>query len=139
MAVQNIHLVNGFVRQAFVNIVKESDLSVCGVVETWMKNKCEIMQGELFGTEWEWFGKGRIGRRGGGLGFMVRRELKPRIPKASTENILWLEFERGEKWYLAVVYLAPKVPVGDKLATLAELKSGIVEFTKTSGDGGFQL
>ena len=39
---QNIHLINRTVRQSFVNTVMKSDLSVCGVVESWLKDSSSI-------------------------------------------------------------------------------------------------
>jgi hypothetical protein len=86
------------------------------------------MEAELFGTEWAWFGKDRKGRPGGGIGFLVRKCLKPRMYKPSKlGSVLWLEFEHVEKWFVAVVYLVPKDSIGVKQVTLDELERDILE------------
>ena len=67
-----------------------------------------FMEAELEKSEWAWFGKERKGRRGGGLGFLVKKVLKPRIVRASKNcNLLWIEVATECKWFLAVVYLIP--------------------------------
>jgi hypothetical protein len=77
-----------------------------------------------------WIGKDRKGRRGGGVGFVVRKVLKPRVAMVSNNsNILWLEVEKGEKWYIAVVYLVPKEQGNTNDMTLMELQQGILRFT----------
>lgn len=77
MGVQNIHLATRLVRQSFVNTVIKSDLSVCGVVESWLKGSSGIMDAELFGTDWVWFGKERQGRTEQGLNGSNARRLGP--------------------------------------------------------------
>jgi hypothetical protein len=67
------------------------------------------MDAELLGTEWIWVGKDRKDRKGGGIGFVVKKSLNPRVMKVTEcNNILWLEVDSGGKWYVAVVYLIPK-------------------------------
>ena len=107
----------------------KSDLSVCGVVESWLKDSSSVMDAELYGTEWQWFGCDRQSRRGGGLGYLVRRALKPRTPKPGNECILWLEVEFCEKWYIALIYLIPHTPGANLMAILTELARGIVEYS----------
>ena len=76
-------------------------LGLCGVVESWLKNSSEVMDSELLGTEWIWVGKDRKGRRGGGLGCVVKKALKPRVMKVTEcNNILWLEVDSGCKCYV---------------------------------------
>ncbi len=80
-------------------------------------------------TEWSWFGLDRKGRRGGGLGFVVKKALKPRVMKVSkADNILWLEVTSGIKWYVAVVYLLPKNCGDTNELTLSELQRTCVDF-----------
>ena len=60
-------------------------------------------------TEWNWVGKERKGRRGGGVGFLVKKEVRARVAKITrAEGLLWVETEdRRGKIFLALVYLAP--------------------------------
>ena len=60
-------------------------------------------------TEWKWVGKERKGRRGGGVGFLVKKEVRARVAKITrAEGLLWVETEdRRGKIFLALVYLAP--------------------------------
>ena len=129
VGVQNIHLASRTTRQSFVNTVKESKLFVCGVVESWLKGSSNIMDAELFGSDWVWLGKDRMKRKGGGLGFLAKKSLKPRLPKPGKESILWLEVEFCGKWYLGLIYLVPSAVIASKMAILSELRQGIVEFS----------
>ena len=122
VGVQNIHLASRTTRQSFVSTVKESKLSVCGVVESWLKGSSNIMDAELFGSDWVWFGKDRMKRKGGGLGFLAKKSLKPRLPKPGKESILWLEVEFCGKWYLGLIYLVPSAVIASKMAILSELR-----------------
>ena len=72
----------------------------------------------LVRTEW---------RESGGLGFLAKKSLKPRLPKPGKENILWLEVEFCGKWYLALIYLVPSALIASKMAILSELRQGIVD------------
>ena len=87
------------------------------------------MDAELYGTEWVWIGKDRQRRNGGGLGFLVRKSLKPRTPKPGSESILWLEVEFCEKWFIAIIYITPHAPIANVMEVLADLRQGIVEFS----------
>jgi hypothetical protein len=129
MGVLNIHLVNKVKRQLFVKaIMEKSELSICGVVESWLVDSAGMMEAEIYGTEWMWLGRGRKGKKGGGLGFLVKKSLKPRLPKASrNSNILWLEVDHEGKWYIAVVYLIPKDSGEVNEETLVELQRGVLE------------
>ena len=128
VGVQNIHLTSRTTRQSFVNTVKESKLFVCGVVESWLKGSSNIMDAELFGSDWVWL-KDRMKRKGGGLGFLAKKSLKPRLPKPGKESILWLEVEFCGKWYLGLIYLVPSALIASKMAILSEIRQGIVEFS----------
>ena len=128
MAVLNIHLVNIVKRQAFLKAISSSEVALCGIVESWLQDSSGVMDAELYGTEWVWFGKDRKGKKGGGIGFLARRSLKPRRYKPSKlGNVLWLEVEHVEKWYVAVVYLVPKDGDGVNLVAREELKQDILE------------
>ena len=99
------------------------------MVESWLKDSSSVMDAELYGTEWQWFGCDRQSRRGGGLGYLVKRALKPRTPKPGKECLLWLEVEFCEKWYIALIYLIPHTPGANLMAILTELARGIVEYS----------
>ena len=60
------------------------------------------MEERLRGTDWVWMGRDREGRRGGGVGFLARREAEVRVAKTSrSEGLMWVEN------FVAVVYRAP--------------------------------
>jgi len=89
-------------------VTGELNLDVCGVAESGLVDRMYFMEAELYNSEWSWYGKERKGRRGGGLGFLVKKVLKPRIVRASKNcNLLWLEVATDSRWFLAVVYLIP--------------------------------
>ena len=81
MGVLNIHLRDVVKRQSFLKAVVNLNLVLCGVVESWLKNSKELMDAELLNTEWAWYGLDRKRRWGGGLGFLVKKSLKPRVRK----------------------------------------------------------
>jgi len=80
------------------------------VVETWFRGEegKARRDGILQNTNFVWVGKDREGRRGG-IGFLVRKGVKLRIPKGGrAEGLLWIEVEDGKgKIFLGLVYLAP--------------------------------
>src|SRR5437868_15401974 len=92
-------------------VVKFLKVEICGVVETWLKGGEgeKKMEKILHETEWTWVGKERKGRRGGGVGFLVKKEVRARVAKTTrAEGLLWVETEdRRGKIFLALVYLAP--------------------------------
>ena len=72
---------------------------ICGIVETWLKDNGEELIAELKESELQWFGKDRKGRRGGGIGFLVRKDLQAKIAKQSkSEGLLWLEVQDNFLW-----------------------------------------
>ena len=126
----NIHLCDTIKRKVFLQTVINLNLVLCGVVEAWVKNSQQVMDAEVFGTEWSWFGLDRKRRRGGGLGFVVKKSLKPRVMKVTQcNNLLWIEVDSGIKWYVAVVYLIPKDKWGTNEVTISELQRTLVDFT----------
>lgn len=127
----NIHLLDVIKRRLFLQAVVNLKLVLCGVVESWLKNSRAVMDAELVNTEWTWFGLDRKRRRGGGLGFVVKKSLKPRVMEVcECNNILWLELNSGSSlWYVALVYLIPKDPGGEVNGlTISELQRTIVDF-----------
>ena len=84
----NVHLVNEAKREAFIRMVDERlHLTVCGVVETWLKDEGVTMQEVLRGRKYSWFGKDRVGRRGGGIGVVVASSLTAKVAKPSRSEI----------------------------------------------------
>ena len=100
---------------------------VCGVVETWIKDGGEELIAELKDSDLMWIGKDRKERRGGGLGFLVRKELQTKVAKQSkSEGLLWLEIQRS--LFVAVVYLVPNDRSRRNEDTLQELQQDIISF-----------
>src|SRR5687767_10410424 len=63
---------------------------------------------ELQDTAFTWIGKDRKGRRGGGVGFMVKDNLNPKkVSESRTGNELWIYIGRKDIWFIAVVYIPP--------------------------------
>jgi len=121
----NIHVVKGSKRNSFVQMKNWAKVDLCAVVESWLKD--EGMVKELIVGGWEWFGKDRAGSRGGGIGFLVKRELGVTVPRSSkSENLLWIELGGREKLYVSVVYLVPKDRDGRNSMTLCELQEDII-------------
>ena len=87
-----------------MSVVNSMKLDICGVVETWFRGKegKARRDGILQNTNFVWVGKDREGRRGGGIGFLVRKGVKLRIPKGGrAEGLLWIEVEDGKgKFFL---------------------------------------
>src|SRR5690242_3216054 len=85
------------------------------------------MDAELYNTDWLWFGKDRSGRRGGGLGFLARKTLKPHISgSCKNSNILWLDVDCFGSWFVAVVYLIPNDVENVNEMTLSDLQQDIL-------------
>ena len=100
---------------------------VCGVVETRFKDDGAQLVEELRSSGLQWFGKDRKGRPGGGLGFLVRTEMRAKVWKVSrSENLLWLQMQG--QLFVAVVYIVPNnesTEIND--VTLRELLEDITE------------
>lgn len=125
----NVHLSDVVNRQRFLAAIKQgTNLSVCGVVESWLKNGSAVMAGELLGSEWKWYGKDRKGRVGGGVGVLVKSELSPKLLSSKNENLLWVELGSGLV-YIAVVYLLPKDRKKVNEAVLDELEAGVLKWS----------
>jgi len=79
-------------------------------VETWSKDEGELINKVLERSRYEYIGKERASRRGGGVGFLVKRGLVGKIAKKSrAEGLLWLRLRSEEKKiFIAVVYLPPQ-------------------------------
>jgi hypothetical protein len=111
IGIVNCHISKKSNLDNLVIVVKLMKLDICAVVETWFKKGegKQKMEGALRSLNYEWLGKDREGRRGGGVGFLVKKGLKVRVAKTSrAEGILWVEAVDGEgKFFLAVVYRAP--------------------------------
>jgi hypothetical protein len=56
-------------------MVRESNLCVCGVVESFLKDSKNIMEAELYGSEWCWIGKIEKAVEEVGLGLLSERYL----------------------------------------------------------------
>ena len=107
-------------------------IDVCGVVESWLQNSNEVMNLELLDLEWHWFGKDRIGTRGGGLGCLVKRSLNPRVLSSESDNILWVEVGNQEKLVVGVVYMVPQEKSGVNLQTLDCLEIEVQQWAENS-------
>ena len=107
----NCHISNRDNLEKFLVAVSLMKLDICAVVESWFKGGEGEgrMEERLRGTDWVWMGRDREGRRGGGVGFLARREAEVRVAKTSrSEGLMWVEVEDGEgKFFVAVVYRAP--------------------------------
>src|SRR5690242_10760003 len=87
----NMHLTNKMKAQEFLQIMEfwiRTD--ICGVVESWLKDDGREVNEELKNSELQWFGKDRKGRRGGGVGFLVRKNIQARVLNSKSENLMWL-------------------------------------------------
>jgi len=110
----NLHLCKGENLERLLEIVSQPNFMFCGIVESWLKYGSFEVKNVLESSAFVWVGKDRFSRRGGGIGFLVRRDCKFRIPKRSKcESLLWLEFNmEGRRLFCAIVYLRPKDPEG---------------------------
>ena len=124
VAALNIHLANRWKRQQFLKVVCGIDgkstagLDVCGVVESWLRDSNDIMNLELRDSQWDWFGKDRKRTRGGGLGLLVKKSLSPKLLYSASDNVLWVEIGKQEKWVIGIVYMIPGERSGVNLSTL---------------------
>ena len=120
----NIHLANRWKRQQFIKVVCGSDgkdlvgLDVCGVTESWLQDSAGIMNLELRDSQWHWFGKDRKRARGGGLGILVKESLNPKLLSSASDNVLWVQIGKQEKWMIGIVYMIPGEKSGVNLSTL---------------------
>ena len=91
------------------------------------KRQREELIAELKESELQWLRKDRKGRRGGGIGFLVRKDLQAKIAKQSkSEGLLWLEVQ--EQFFVVVVYLIPNDRSGVNEDTLQELQEDIIQY-----------
>jgi hypothetical protein len=71
----NCHIRNKDNLERLLNVVKILKIDICGVVETWVGGEGkEKMEERLSDTDFVWVGKGRKGRKGGGVGFLRREK-----------------------------------------------------------------
>ena len=126
---RNIHLRKEDNRKKLMGLIQEAKLTVCGVVETWLKKKENLMESLLEGSEFIWLGKHRIGREGGGIGFVVSRRVKPKLAKVSkSENLVWVEFQTDRRWFCGLVYLVPKDREEVNEKTMQEVQWDVLDF-----------
>ena len=104
----NCHIRNKRTLNNFLEVVSALKLDICGVAETWFGGDGkEKMKEALRETNFMWIGCDRKGRKGGGVGFLVRKEVKIRVPRTSrAEGLMWIEVgdEEGGKiiWQLCM-------------------------------------
>ena len=91
---------------------------------------------ELRDSQWHWFGKDRKRARGGGLGILVKKSLNPKLLSSASDNVLWVEIGRQEKWVLRIVYMIPAEKSGVNLSTLDCLEVGSAMESGTQQDIG---
>ena len=105
----NIHLQNAEKRESFVSFISsQSNIQLCGVVETWLNDSDILMAKQLENTDFEWIGNDRKGTRGGGVGFMVKGNLNPsKVLESKDGNELWISIGLKDKWYVGIVYITP--------------------------------
>ena len=131
----NVHICwEGNLRKLLRIMSGNINLTVCGVVESWLREGRYYMDNELSGSDFVWIGKDRPRRRkGGGIGFLVRRECKAKVAKISaSESILWIvmDWGAGAKLFCAVVYLVPKDPEDSNDVAIKELQQDVLTFRK---------
>ena len=122
----NLHLVNENKRRQFIRLVLDG-LDICAVTESWLKDSNSVMGKELMDTNWQWFGRDRIGKRGGGIGFLVNKRLKAKI-LSNCESTLWIQIGGESMWCIAVVYLLPKDSEGNNRDILGKLQQDIIRY-----------
>ena len=99
----NMHLTKRKKSQEFLLIMEHwIRADICGVVESWIKDDGQVIREDLKDSEFQWFGKDRKRRRGGGVGFLVRKNVQARVINSKSENLMWLVIQ--ERLYLAVVF-----------------------------------
>ena len=104
-------------------------LDICAVTESRLKDSNTVMEKELVDTNWQWFGRDRIGKRGGGIGFLVSKRLKAKIlSMRNCESILWIQIGGESMWCIAVVYLLPKDSEGNNRDILGKLQQDIIRY-----------
>ena len=59
-------------------------------MESWIKDDGQVIREDLKDSEFQWFGKDRKRRRGGGVGFLVRKNVQARVINSKSENLMWL-------------------------------------------------
>lgn len=118
-------------------VVKLVKVDICAVVETWFKRgegKARMQEG--LGDEYVWVGKDRKGRKGGGVGFLLKKGVEGRVAKQSkAEGLMWLEVGDEEgKFFIAVIYMAPgSFPKVQEINTelMDELSRDILVFSES--------
>jgi len=123
----NVHLVNENKRRQFIRLVLDG-LDICAVTESWLKDSSTVMEKELMDTNWQWFGRDRVGKRGG-IGFLISKRLRAKILLiGGCERVLWIQIGGESKWCIAVVYLLPKDSEGNNRDILGKLQQDIIRY-----------
>src|SRR5690242_20007689 len=87
----NIHLTKKKKRREFIGVIEHwIKIDICGIVETWFKDNGSALEEDLKKSDFQWFGKDRKHRHGGGIGFLVRKKLQAKVLKSSGENLMWI-------------------------------------------------
>lgn len=105
----NIHLLNSDKRKNFVTFIsKQTNIELCGIVESWLNDSDILLAKQLEDTDFIWIGNDRKGTRGGGVGFMVKDNLNPKKQFESKDGSeLWISIGLKHRWYIAIVYISP--------------------------------
>ena len=103
----NIHLTKNKKkkRREFIGVIEHwIRIDICGVVETWFKDNGRMLEDDLKNSEYQWFGKDRKRRHGGGVGFLVRKNLQAKVINSNSENLMWITVQSN----IYVVFLMIK-------------------------------
>jgi len=124
----NMHLTKKKKRRELVYLIEHwIKADICGIAETWIKDGGEELTAELKDSELAWFGRDRKERRGGGVGFLVRKDLQVKVAKQNkSEGLFWVEVQG--RLFVAVVYLIPNDRSGLTEDTLQELQEDIISY-----------
>ena len=108
---RRVGTVNSHVRvegngKALGYVIRERvNLDVCVVTETWLKEEEHTAEVVFQQSGYDWIGVERKGKRGGGIGVLVRKGLEWEKVKEDSDNVLWVRVKGIG--YVAAVYLPP--------------------------------
>ena len=88
-------------------MLKKLDLDGLGLAETFLQWEEEI---EIGGYTWYGHNRQECKRASGGVGVLVKKNLKSLPLKSQTEGVVWVEIrlEGGRKLAVGVVYINPE-------------------------------
>lgn len=135
MGTVNAHIRTESNRCILFSIVQDLKLDVCVVCETWFDSgTSDSIVLKTFGPDFIWFGKERVNQKGGGIGFLARKNLGSFLCIKGDDHsgVVWIKLTipSGDKYFFGAVYIPPIGSISEERfkEILTHLEADMIKF-----------